>query len=174
MTRNAVISLLLAFWGMIVYVSLRYEFNYAIAGILALVHDVIIALGVYVLLGREMSLPVVAGLLTIIGYSINDTIVIFDRIREERKLHPEKNFEVIVDESLNCTLSRTVLTSVTTFLVVAVMLVCGGIAINDFMLIMALGIIIGSYSSLYLASPVIVFYHRFGKKKKLTPVQSGE
>ena len=174
MTRNAVISLLLAFLGMIVYVSLRYEFNYAIAGILALVHDVIIALGVYVLLGREMSLPVVAGLLTIIGYSINDTIVIFDRIREERKLHPEKNFEVIVDESLNCTLSRTVLTSVTTFLVVAVMLVCGGIAINDFMLIMALGIIIGSYSSLYLASPVIVFYHRFGKKKKLTPVQSGE
>ena len=166
MTRNAVVSLVLAFLGMIVYVSLRYEFNYAIAGILALVHDVILSLGVFVLLGREMSLPVVAGLLTIIGYSINDTIVIFDRIREERKLHPEKSFETIVDESLNCTLSRTVLTSVTTFLVVAVMLVCGGIAINDFMLIMALGIIIGSYSSLYIASPVIVFYRRIKKRKK--------
>ena len=167
MTRNAIVSLVLAFLGMIVYVSLRYEFNYAIAGILALVHDVILSLGVFVLLGREMSLPVVAGLLTIIGYSINDTIVIFDRIREERKLHPDKAFEKIVDESLNCTLSRTVLTSVTTFLVVAVMLICGGIAINDFMLIMALGIIIGSYSSLYIASPVIVFYNRFKNRNKL-------
>ena len=165
MTRNAVISLLLAFVGMIVYVSLRYEFNYAIAGILALVHDVILALGVFVLFGREMGLPVVAGLLTIIGYSINDTIVIFDRIREERRLHPEKPFETVVDESLNCTLSRTVLTSLTTFLVVAVMLVTGGIAISDFMLVIALGIIVGSYSSLYIASPVIVYYRKLRKKK---------
>jgi SecD/SecF fusion protein len=165
MTRNAVISLVLAFLGMIVYVSLRYEFNYALAGILALVHDVIISLGVFVLSGREMSLPVVAGLLTIIGYSINDTIVIFDRIREERKLHPEKSFETVVDESLNRTLSRTVLTSLTTFLVVVVMLAAGGIAISDFMLVIALGIIIGSYSSLYIASPVIVFYRNLRKKK---------
>ena len=165
MTRNAVISLVLAFLGMIVYVSLRYEFNYACAGILALVHDVIISLGVFVLSGREMSLPVVAGLLTIIGYSINDTIVIFDRIREERKLNPGKSFESIVDESLNRTLSRTVLTSLTTFLVVAVMLAAGGIAISDFMLVIALGIIIGSYSSLYIAAPVIVFYRKLRKKK---------
>jgi SecD/SecF fusion protein len=164
MTRNAVISLLLAFVGMIVYVSLRYEFNYAIAGILALVHDVILALGVFVLFGREMGLPVVAGLLTIIGYSINDTIVIFDRIREERRLHPEKPFETVVDESLNCTLSRTILTSLTTFLVVSVMLVAGGIAISDFMLVIALGIIVGSYSSLYIASPVIVYYRKLRKK----------
>jgi len=166
MTRNAVISLVLAFVGMIVYVSLRYEFNYALAGILALVHDVIISLGVFVLSGREMSLPVVAGLLTIIGYSINDTIVIFDRIREERKLNPDKSFETVVDESLNRTLSRTVLTSLTTFLVVIVMLAAGGIAISDFMLVIALGIIIGSYSSLYIASPVIVYYRHFMKKKK--------
>jgi len=111
-----------------------------------------------------MSLPVVAGLLTIIGYSINDTIVIFDRIREERKLHPELPFEAIVDDSLNRTLSRTVLTSLTTFIVVMVMLVAGGIAISDFMMVIALGIIIGSYSSLYIASPVIVFYNRMKKK----------
>ena len=166
MTRNAIISLILAFLGMIVYVALRYEFNYAVAGILALVHDVILSLGVFVLFGREMSLPVVAGLLTIIGYSINDTIVIFDRIREERKLAPERNFEEIVDASLNCTLSRTILTSLTTFLVVAVMLVMGGIAISDFMLVIALGIIIGSYSSLYIASPVIVFYRRWRNQSK--------
>ncbi|MBO5924457.1 MAG: protein translocase subunit SecD [Lentisphaeria bacterium] len=166
MTRNAVISLVLAFLGMIVYVSLRYEFNYALAGILALVHDVIISLGIFVLSGREMSLPVVAGLLTIIGYSINDTIVIFDRIREERKLNPDKSFEALVDESLNRTLSRTVLTSLTTFLVVVVMLAAGGIAISDFMLVIALGIIIGSYSSLYIAAPVIVFYRNLRKKKR--------
>ena len=161
MTRNAVISLVLAFVGMIVYVSLRYEFNYAIAGILSLVHDVILSLGLFVLSGREMSLPVVAGLLTIIGYSINDTIVIFDRIREERHLHPELSFEEVVDDSLNRTLSRTILTSLTTFIVVVVMLVAGGIAISDFMLVIALGILIGSYSSLYIACPIIVFYRKF-------------
>ena len=165
MTRNAIISLILAFLGMIVYVSLRYELNYAIAGILALVHDVILSLGAFVLIGREVSLPVVAGVLTIIGYSINDTIVIFDRIREERKLHPERSFEEVVDESLNRTLSRTVLTSLTTFLVVAVMLIAGGTAINDFMLIIALGIVIGSYSSLYIAAPVIVFYNKWKNRK---------
>ncbi|MBE6380850.1 MAG: protein translocase subunit SecD [Lentisphaerae bacterium] len=174
MTRNAVISLLLAFVGMIVYVSLRYEFNYAVAGILALVHDCIISLGIFVLLGREISLPVVAGVLTIIGYSINDTIVIFDRIREEKKLHPEREFEVIVDESLNRTLSRTVLTSLTTLLVVMVMLITGGIAISDFMLIMALGIVVGSYSSLYIASPVIVFYRRLKNKRKSKAVPEVE
>ncbi len=166
MARNAVLSLVLAFVGMVIYVSLRYEFNYAVAGILALVHDVIIALGIFVMTGREMSLPVVAGLLTIIGYSINDTIVIFDRIREELKLHPERSFGEVVDESLNRTLSRTVLTSLTTFLVVAVMLIMGGIAINDFMLVIALGIVVGSYSSLYIASPIIVFYHNLKFKHK--------
>ncbi|MEG1980527.1 MAG: protein translocase subunit SecF, partial [Victivallaceae bacterium] len=128
MTKNAFLSILLSFLGMIVYVSLRYEFNYAAAGILALLHDVIIALGISVLLGREMSLVVVAALLTIVGYSINDTIVIFDRIREERHLFPEKDFTEIVNESLNRTLSRTILTSLSTLIVVVVMFFFGGIA----------------------------------------------
>ena len=163
MTKNAILSMLLAFLGMLVYVAIRYEFNYAVAGILALVHDVIIALGIYVLIGREISLPIVAGVLTIIGYSINDTIVVFDRIREELKLHPERSFPEVVDDSLNCTLSRTILTSLTTFLVVAVMFVCGGIAVNGFMLIIGLGIIVGTYSSLYIASPLIVFWQRHKK-----------
>lgn len=165
MTRNAIISMLLAFAGMIVYVAFRYEFNYAVAGILALMHDVVIALGIFVLMGREMSLPVVAGLLTIVGYSINDTIVIFDRIREELKLHPERRFAEVVDDSLNRTLSRTILTSLTTFLVVMVMFICGGIAINDFMLVIGIGIIIGTYSSIYIASPLIVFYHNYKQRK---------
>lgn len=167
MARNAILSILLAFAGMIVYVALRYEFNYAVAGILALVHDVVIALGIFVLMGYEMSLPIVAGLLTIIGYSINDTIVIFDRIREELKLHPEYSFIDIVNKSLNSTLSRTILTSLTTFLVVAVMFFFGGIAINGFMLIIGLGIIVGSYSSLYIASPLVVGWYNFKQKKSL-------
>lgn len=156
MTRNAIISVILAFVGMIIYVGVRYEFIYAVAGILALVHDVIIALGIFVLMGREMSLPVVAGLLTIVGYSINDTIVIFDRIREESRLFPNLPFQTVVNTSLNRTLSRTILTSFTTLIVVVVMFFWGGIAINDFMLVILMGIIVGSYSSIYIASPLVV------------------
>lgn len=168
MTKNAWIALVLALAGMIVYVALRYEFNYALAGILALIHDAIIALGVFLLAGREVSLPVVAGLLTVIGYSINDTIVIFDRIREERHLHPDRPFQQVVNESLNRTLSRTILTSLTTFLVVVVMFLMGGIAINDFMLVIGVGIIVGTYSSIYLASPMIVCWHEWYCRKKQT------
>lgn len=161
MSRNAVISILLAFLGMIIYVTIRYEWSYAVAGIFALVHDAVVSLGIFVLLGREISLPVVAGVLTIIGYSINDTIVIFDRMREELRLYPERSFAESTNESLNRTLSRTVLTSLTTFLVVAVMFLFGGIAINDFVFIIMLGIVIGSYSSLYVASPLVVYWHDF-------------
>ncbi len=166
MTKNAVISILLAFVGMIIYVAFRYEFHYAVAGILALVHDTVIALGIFVLAGRELSLPVVAGLLTIIGYSINDTIVIFDRIRETLKFEPNRPFSEVVDESLNRTLSRTVLTSLTTFIVVVVMFFCGGLAINDFMFIIGIGIIVGSYSSLYIASPIVAAWHKVTTKRK--------
>ena len=163
MTKNAILSLLLSFVGMIVYVAFRYELNYAFAGILALAHDGIIALGIFVLLGRELSLPAVAGILTVIGYSINDTIVVFDRIREVLKLHPEKSFEDAMNDSLNRTLSRTILTSLTTLWVAVVMLIFGGLAINDFALIIALGIVIGSYSTLFIASPLLVAYNKIRK-----------
>ena len=160
MTRNAVISLLLAFVGMIVYVSLRYEFNYAIAGILALVHDVILALGVFVLFGREMGLPVVAGLLTIIGYSINDTIVIFDRIREDIRAKNGMSYAQIINTSINSTLNRTLLTSITTALAVLMLLIFGGASIYDFTLLMFLGVVIGTYSSVFIASPIVAFWHK--------------
>ncbi len=161
MTRNALISIVLAFVGMIIYVTVRFELNYAAAGIITLVHDVIVSLGIYIACGRELTLPVVAGVLTIIGYSINDTIVIFDRIREEQKLHPERSFADTVNYALNSTLSRTILTSLTTFIVVAVMFLFGGIAINDFMFIIMLGIVAGSYSSLYIAAPMVVMWRKF-------------
>ena len=160
MSRSAAVAILLAFAGICVYVSLRYEFSYAVAGVLALLHDVIISLGIFILMGRELSLPVVAALLTIIGYSINDTIVIFDRIREDRRLMPGRDYREIINLSINRTLSRTILTSLTTFLVVVTMFFFGGIAINDFVLVMMLGIIIGTYSSIFIASPIVLAWHR--------------
>ena len=158
--RASAWAIVLALLGMSVYVAIRYEVSFAAAGILALVHDVIIALGIFILMGRELSLPVVAALLTIIGYSINDTIVIFDRIREDAKLFPGKPFGEVINYAINRTLSRTILTSATTFLVVAVMFCFGGIVINDFMLVMMLGIVIGTYSSIFIASPIVMSWHR--------------
>lgn len=158
--RNSAVAILLALLGMSVYVALRYELSFAAVGVLALVHDVIISLGIFILLGRELSLPVVAALLTIIGYSINDTIVIFDRIREDARLSPQMNFRDVINHAINQTMSRTLLTSFTTFLVVAVMFCFGGIVINDFVLVMMLGIVIGTYSSIFIASPAVVVWHR--------------
>ena len=159
-TKSSVLAIVLALIGMSIYVTLRFELTFAAAGTIALVHDVIVSLGIFILMGRELSLPVIAALLTIIGYSINDTIVIFDRIREDAKLYPGENFHTLIDAAINRTLSRTLLTSVTTFLVVAVMFCFGGIVINDFVLVMMLGIVIGTYSSVFLASPMVVAWHR--------------
>ncbi len=152
--------------GMSIYIALRFRISFAAAGILALIHDVIISLGIFILLGREMSLPVIAALLTIIGYSINDTIVIFDRIREDLGLMPERPFADVINISINRTLSRTLLTSFTTFLVVAVMFCFGGVVINDFVLLMMLGIVIGTYSSIFIASPLALRFTRFSRREK--------
>jgi SecD/SecF fusion protein len=151
----------------VIYISIRFEFAYAIASIIALIHDVIIATGIFVLLGGEVSLPVIAALLTIIGYSLNDTIVVFDRIREDLKLVKDRTYKEIINLSINQTLSRTMLTSLTTLLVLLVLLIFGGIAINDFVLVMLLGVIIGTYSSIFIASPVVaVWHHKIGAKAK--------
>ena len=158
--KASVLAILLALLGMCIYISIRFELSFAVAGMLALLHDVIIAIGLYVAMGRELSLPVVAAVLTVIGYSINDTVVIFDRIREDSRLMPEKSFREIINIAINSTLSRTILTSVTTFLVVVVMFCFGGIVINDFVLVMMLGIVIGTYSSIFIASPLAAMWHR--------------
>lgn len=164
-TKSAIIALILSFIGIIVYVTLRYEFAYAVASVLALVHDVVIAVGIYVVCGRELSLTVVAAVLTIIGYSINDTIVIFDRIREAVELYPNKPYRELVNRSINDTLNRTMLTSITTLLVVLVLFFFGGAAINDFVFVMLLGILIGTYSSICISSPIVSVWHKkIGKK----------
>ena len=164
-TKSAIIALFLSFLGIIAYVTLRYEFSYAMASVMALLHDVIIAVGIYVLCGRELSLTVMAAVLTVIGYSINDTIVIFDRIREGVGLYPEKSYRDIVNMSVNDTLNRTMLTSITTLLVVLVLFFFGGASINDFVLVMLLGVIIGTYSSICISSPIVSVWHKkIGKK----------
>ncbi|MFA7232313.1 MAG: protein translocase subunit SecD, partial [Victivallaceae bacterium] len=147
-SKSAILALILSFVGIVIYVSIRFEFAYAIAAVLALIHDVIICTGIFVMFDRDISLQVIAAILTIVGYSINDTIVIFDRIREDLKLIKNKSYKEIINISINQTLSRTLLTSATTLMVLVVLFFCGGIAINDFVLVMLLGVLVGTYSSI--------------------------
>ena len=158
-TKAALIAIGLSIIGIGIYISLRYEFTYALSSILALAHDVIISLGIFLATGRTVSLTVVAALLTVIGYSINDTVVIFDRIRENRNLGTCKTFDENVNLSVNQTLNRTILTSLTTFIVVFVLFLGAGAAINDFVLIMMLGIVIGTYSSIYISPQLVSLWH---------------
>jgi len=159
-TKAALWAIFFSVLGIGAYISLRYEFTYALAGILCLVHDVIVVLGIYLATGRTISLTVVAAILTVVGYSINDTVVIFDRIRENLALNRYPTFVDTVNASLNQTLSRTILTSVTTFIVVLILFIGGGVAINDFVLIMMLGVIVGTYSSVFIAAPLVTSWHR--------------
>jgi len=154
--RAAIKALIFAMVGICIYISFRFEFKFAATAIIALIHDVLVSLGMIALTGREISLPVIAALLTIVGYSINDTIVLFDRIREDRKLMRKAGQEEIINTSINQTLSRTVLTSVTTLLVVLALFIFGGKVINDFSFVLLVGIIVGTYSSIFIASPLLI------------------
>ncbi len=161
--RQGVVSLIAAMIGIIIYLSIRFEFSFAIGAIIALLHDVLITVGIYCLLGRQLNLAIVAALLTIVGYSVNDTIVTFDRIREEVKLaqgRSKLSFREIANMAINQTLSRTILTSLTTLLTVASLLIFGGGAINDMALALFIGIIVGIYSSVFIALPVVMIWHR--------------
>jgi len=167
-TKSALWALLFSIIAIMIYVAVRFEFTFAAASVVALVHDVIGTLGIYLLIGwifggHEITLQVVAGILTIMGYSMNDTVVVFDRIRENNRLIQNNSFKDIINQSINVTLSRTILTSFCTQLVVVVMLFMGGTAINDFVLIMFIGICIGTYSSIFVASPIVwIWHHKIG------------
>jgi SecD/SecF fusion protein len=172
-TKAAITAILLALIGIVIYISFRFEFAFAIASIIALVHDITIATGLFVLTSfflpgsGVISLPVIAALLTILGYSINDTIVVFDRIREDLKLIENKSYKEIINISINQTLSRTVLTSLTTLIVLVTMYCSGVAAINDFILVMIIGVVVGTYSSIFIASPIISVWHKkIGAKLK--------
>ncbi len=152
--RQALLALLIAALGILIYVSLRFEYRYAVSAIIAALHDVLIVLGLFVITGREINSPFVAAILTVIGYSINDTIVIFDRIRENMVYRKKESHEDVVNRSLNQTISRTINTSLTTFAVVTLLFIFGGTTISDFAFALMAGIIVGTYSSLFIASPI--------------------
>jgi preprotein translocase subunit SecF len=149
---------------MLVYIWFRFELIYGVAAVIATFHDVIITLGIFSLLNKEITLTVIAALLTLVGYSMNDTIVVFDRIRENVRLKKREDFTGLVNRSINQTLSRTILTSGLTFLAVLSLFLFGGEVLRGFSLVLVVGVIVGTYSSIFIASPVVVFWQqRYGK-----------
>lgn len=162
--EKGILALILAVISIMLYVSYRYEWRFALAAILALIHDVVIATGAVILLDIDLSLEVIAALLTLIGYSINDTIIIFDRIRETISLRVNERLENVINEALSATLSRTMLTSLTMFFSVLTLYLFGGEIIKGFSLPMLVGSIVGSYSSIFVASKLVVLM-RFDLKK---------
>ena len=160
MRNRGIKAIVFALVGIVIYITIRFEFAFAIGTIAALVHDVIITLGIYFMLGHQLSLPIVAALLTIVGYSANDTIVVFDRVREDLKLLKGRPYREIANISINQTLSRTLLTSVTTLITIVMLLLFGGGAIYDFALALFIGVLVGTYSSTFVATPVMLQWHK--------------
>lgn len=156
--EKALLSILYAVIGIVVYISWRFEFQYAIAAIIALTHDVLVTMGAFSVFGKEFTLVVVAAFLTIIGYSLNDTIVVFDRIRENLRRKGKNSTTSIINASINQTLSRTLLTSGTTLLVVIALFFFGGEIIHDFSFALLVGVLIGTYSSIFIASVFLVYW----------------
>jgi preprotein translocase subunit SecF len=159
--RQAVFVTLYALAGMLVYIAFRFEWVFGAAAVLAVFHDVLITLGFFSLLHYEISLTVIAALLTLVGYSMNDTIVIFDRIRENNRLLRKEDFAAVVNKSINQTLSRTILTSGLTFLTVLVLFLMGGQVLRAFSFALVVGIVVGTYSSFGIAAPLVVWWHRW-------------
>lgn len=151
-------AILYAMLGILVYVSWRFEFRFAVGAIIALAHDVMITLAAFSVFGKEIDLPIIAAFLAIIGYSLNDTIIVYDRIRENLGKHHKEGFSFIVNRSINETLSRTLLTSGTTLLVVLALFVLGGGVIHNFAFAMLVGILVGTYSSVFVASPILIYW----------------
>jgi preprotein translocase subunit SecF len=164
MRNKAVLATLYALGGMLVYIAFRFEWIYGLAAVIAVFHDVLITLGLFSLFDKEISLNVIAALLTLVGYSMNDTIVVFDRIREHLKLSRKDPFPKLVNDSINQTLSRTVLTSGLTFIAAVSLLLFGGPVLNGFSFALVAGIMVGTYSSIFVASPILVFWYNYAEK----------
>ena len=162
-----------AFWailgsllGMLAYIGFRFQFRWGVAAVVALVHDTIVTLGFFSVFGKEMSLPVVAAFLTLVGYSVNDTVVVFDRIRENVRMRGAADLSAIINLSINQTLSRTILTSGLTWMVVLALFLFAGEPLNPFSFVLAIGIVVGTYSSIFIASPILVLWQQFLDRRK--------
>lgn len=158
LVSKAIFSILLGCVGILLYLILRFELGFAMGAVIALIHDTVITLGAISLTGKEFTLAIVAALLTVIGYSVNDTIVIFDRIRENMGKSLSKSFTQTVNEGINQTLSRTILTSITVFIVLLPLFFLGGSVIHDFAFTLIIGVIIGTFSSIFVASAFVVYW----------------
>lgn len=159
LSGKVIMAIISALALILIYISIRFEFKFALGAIVALAHDVLITLGIFSVLGLEISLPIIAAFLTIVGYSLNDTIVIFDRIRENIKVRRRDDYLTIINASINASLSRTIITSLTTFFVVMILWLFGGQVIHNFAFAMMIGVIVGTYSSMYIASPIVALLH---------------
>lgn len=164
--RKATQATVWAMIGLLIYIGIRFKFAYGVSAILTLTHDVLITLGIFSLTNREINLPVIAAILTIVGYSLNDTIVIFDRVRDNLRIMRKHDFQDILDTSINQTLSRTVITSGTTFLTVFALFLFAGEVINDFSFTLIIGVLVGTYSSIYQSCPLLYFWNKIFKPKK--------
>ncbi|MEI6211149.1 MAG: protein translocase subunit SecD [bacterium] len=171
LAKAGMYAIIFSLVGMLIYLTIRFEFGFALGAIVSLFHDALFTLGVYCIFDRQVSLTIVAALLTIIGYSVNDTIVIMDRIRENLKLDTKRSFVEICNLSINQTLARTVLTHVTVTLVTLALFIFGGGAINDFAFCMLIGMVVGIYSTVYIATPVTLAWHRGRRPVMGTPVK---
>jgi preprotein translocase subunit SecF len=162
--QRALLATLYSLLGMLIYLWFRFELIYGVAAVVACFHDTLITVGAFSLLNTEISLTVIAAILTLVGYSMNDTIVVFDRIRENINLLRKDSLTEIVNKSINQTLSRTVLTSGLTFLTVLALFLFGGEVLHGFSLALVIGIIIGTYSSIFIAAPMLVAYQQWRGK----------
>ena len=163
---KARLAIVLSLVMMLLYIWLRFQLRWGVAAVIALTHDTLITLGLFALFGKELSLPVVAAFLTLVGYSVNDTVVVFDRIRENLRNRSGSGLVETINLSLNQTLGRTVVTSGLTWIVVFGLYLYGGPALNPFAFVLTVGIIVGTYSSIFVASPVLVLWDRWQGEKK--------
>ncbi len=154
--KKGILAIVYALIGILIYITWRFEFMFAVGAIIALAHDVMITVGAFSITNKEFTLPIVAAILTIIGYSLNDTIVVYDRIRENRRKGRKEAFAKIINSSINETISRTLLTSLTTLIVVVILFIFGGGVIHDFAFALMVGVLVGTYSSIFVASPIIL------------------
>src|SRR2546425_9005922 len=167
--RQAVFATLYALGGILIYIAFRFEWIYGAAAVFAVFHDTLVTLGLFSIFNREINLTVIAALLTLVGYSVNDTIVVFDRVRENLKIRRRDDLERIMNDSINQTLSRTILTSGLTFLTVLALFLFGGEIINHFAFAMVIGIIIGTYSSVAIAAPLVLVYTNLRGRRVAVP-----
>jgi preprotein translocase subunit SecF len=163
--RKAIFAVILSWLAMLIYVGWRFEFRYGLGGIIALIHDVIIILGTVSILNMEFTITILAAVFFIIGFSINDTIVVLDRVRENVKLNPKRKLGDIINLSVNQTLSRTILTSLTVFLTVLALFFFGGAVIHDFALSLLVGVVFGTYSSVFISCPIVLLFENMKLSK---------